>query len=48
MSDDGGFVDGISEVQVDGKNEFYNLNGMRVNTLRKGIYIVNSKKMVVN
>ena len=47
VSDDGGFVDGINEVQIESKKEFYNLNGVRVNTLRKGIYVVNGKKVVI-
>ncbi len=49
VSDDGGFVDGISEVQTTDNDgvEFYNLNGMRVNTPRKGIYIMNGRKVTV-
>ncbi len=48
VSEDGGFPDGIDEVKAnDGKTEIYNLNGMRVNSLRKGIYIVNGKKVIV-
>ncbi len=49
VSDDGGFVDGINEVQTNGNDEveFYNLNGMRVNTPRKGLYIMNGKKVIV-
>ena len=47
VSDDGGFVDGINEVHATGEDVFYNLNGSRVNTPRKGIYIVNGKKVVV-
>ncbi|MBQ6063739.1 MAG: exo-alpha-sialidase [Prevotella sp.] len=47
VSEDGGLVDGIDEVETVGKDVIYNLNGTRVNTLRKGIYIVNGKKVVV-
>ncbi len=48
VSEDGGFVDGINEVTAsDSKNEYFNLNGTRVNSLRKGIYIVGSKKVVI-
>ena len=49
VSEDGGFVDGISEVQSTGNDdvEFYNLNGIRVNTPRKGLYIMNGKKVIV-
>ena len=47
VSEDGGFVDGINEVKAESKQEYYNLNGTRVNTLRKGIYIVGGKKVVI-
>ncbi|MBP5712416.1 MAG: hypothetical protein J6W77_05380, partial [Prevotella sp.] len=47
VSEDGGFVDGINEVKTTNDETYYNLNGLRVNTLRKGIYIVNGKKVVV-
>ena len=47
VSDDGGFVDGINEIQNTGENVIYDLNGLRVNTLRKGIYVVNGKKVVI-
>ena len=47
VSEDGGFVDGINEVQAIEDNVIYDLNGLRVNTLRKGIYVVNGKKVVV-
>lgn len=47
VSEDGGFVDGINEVQAIDDNVIYDLNGLRVNTLRKGIYVVNGKKVVV-
>jgi sialidase-1 len=47
VSDDGGFVDGINEVQTTGENVIYDLNGLRVSTLRKGVYIVNGKKVVI-
>ncbi len=41
-------VDGINEVTAsDSKNEYFNLNGTRVNTLHKGIYIVGGKKVVI-
>ncbi|MBR5060867.1 MAG: hypothetical protein IKX24_01850 [Prevotella sp.] len=48
VSEDGGFVDGISEVEAThGSDAVYNLNGVRVNNLSKGIYIINGKKVVV-
>lgn len=48
VSEDGGFPDGISEVeQSTGDVKAYNLNGVRVNTLSKGVYIINGKKVVV-
>lgn len=48
VSEDGGFPDGINEVKAnESKMEIYNLNGMRVNSLRKGIYIINGKKVIV-
>lgn len=48
VSEDGGFSDGINEVKTnEGKMEIYNLNGVRVNSLRKGIYIINGKKVIV-
>lgn len=48
VSEDGGFVDGINEVTAsDSKNEYFSLNGTRVNSLRKGIYIVGGKKVVI-
>ena len=47
VSEDSGFVDGINEVQAIDDNVIYDLNGLRVNTLRKGIYVVNGKKVVV-
>ena len=41
-------VNGINEVTAsDSKNEYFNLNGTRVNTLHKGIYIVGGKKVVI-
>ena len=42
-------VDGISTVQIDGNNEapVYNLNGQRVNTPTKGIYIKDGKKVLM-
>ena len=49
VSDDAGIPDGIEEVkeQTDGNNVFYNLNGVRVNTPQKGIYILNGRKIIV-
>jgi hypothetical protein len=47
INDNDGFVDGINEVQTTDENIIYDLNGLRVNTLRKGIYIVNGKKIVI-
>lgn len=47
VSDDGGFADGINEVQTTDDNVIYDLNGLRVSTLRKGIYVVNGKKVVI-
>ncbi|MBQ6209761.1 MAG: Ig-like domain-containing protein [Prevotella sp.] len=47
VSDDAGLVDGINEVQAESAQEYYNLNGVRVNTLRKGIYIVGGKKVII-
>jgi hypothetical protein len=47
VSEDGGFVDGINEVQAIDDNVIYDLNGLRVNMLRKGLYVVNGKKVVV-
>ena len=47
-TEDGESVDGINEVTAsDSKNEYFNLNGTRVNTLHKGIYIVGGKKVVI-
>lgn len=48
VSEDGGFTDGINTIeQAENNAEVYNLNGVRVNTLRKGIYIVGGKKVVI-
>ena len=48
VSEDGGFPDGIKEVeQTANDGVFYNLNGIRVNTPSKGVYIINGKKVVV-
>lgn len=48
VSEDGGFVDGINDVNVsESKKEYFNLDGTRANTLRKGIYIVGGKKVVI-
>lgn len=49
VSEDGGFVDGINEVEhASTESEgVYNLNGVRVNNLSKGIYVINGKKVVV-
>lgn len=49
VSEGPGLPDGINEVEqaADNDGKVYNLNGTRVNTLRKGIYIFNGKKVVV-
>lgn len=49
VSEDGGFPDGINEVEQNptGDGKVYNLNGVPVNTLSKGVYIINGKKIVV-
>lgn len=48
VSEDGGFPDGIEEVKQDTDNgAFYNLNGTRVTTPRKGVYIHNGKKIII-
>ncbi len=48
VSEDGGFVDGINNVEQDGNNaKIYNLNGQRVNNAQKGIYIKNGKKVII-
>lgn len=49
VSEDGGFPDGINEVEQNptGDGKVYNLNGVPVNTLSKGVYIINGKKVVV-
>lgn len=47
VSDGAGLVDGINEITAEGAQEYYNLNGVRVNTLRKGIYIVGGKKVII-
>ena len=48
VSEDGGFPDGINEIeQSTGDVKAYNLNGIRVNGLSKGVYIINGKKVVV-
>ncbi|MBR5060865.1 MAG: hypothetical protein IKX24_01840 [Prevotella sp.] len=49
VSEDGGFVDGINEVESvsTGNNAVYNLNGVRVNNVSKGIYVIDGKKVVV-
>lgn len=47
---DGEYVDGITAAKMMeslGEEAIYNLNGQRVNTLQKGVYIVNGKKIVV-
>lgn len=48
ISEDGGFPDGINEIVQDSKtnNKIYNLNGVRVKNLSKGIYIINGKKVI--
>ena len=49
VSEDGGFLDGIDEVEqtADFNAPFYNLNGVRVLTPSKGVYIQNGRKVVV-
>ncbi|MBR5062880.1 MAG: Ig-like domain-containing protein [Prevotella sp.] len=47
VSDGAGLADGINEVQAESQKVYYNLNGVRTNTLRKGIYIVDGKKVVI-
>ncbi|MBQ6210647.1 MAG: hypothetical protein IJK42_12890 [Prevotella sp.] len=48
VSEDGGFVDGIDNVNVDEtQGEYYDLQGRRVSTPRHGVYIQNGKKHVV-
>ena len=47
VSDGAGLADGINEVQAESNKVYYNLNGVRTNTLRKGIYIVDGKKVVI-
>ena len=50
VSEDGGFPDGIEEVEeavADFNAPFYNLNGMRVIKPTKGVYIQKGKKVVV-
>ena len=49
VSEDGGFVDGINEVESVSteNNAVYNLNGVRVNNVSKGIYVIDGKKVVV-
>ena len=48
-----GFEDeatGVADVRVnmaDGRNDFYNLNGQKVLTPTKGMYIVNGKKVII-
>lgn len=45
-----GFATGILTVDTDGniyEGTIYNLSGQRVNTMQKGIYIVNGKKIIV-
>lgn len=48
VSEDGGFVDGINNIEQNGNNAMiYNLNGQRVNNAQKGIYIKNGKKVII-
>ena len=51
VSEDGGFPDSINGVteSIDstGEGEFFNLNGVRVTTPRKGVYIYNGRKVVI-
>lgn len=42
-------INGVQEVRSrnnDGRNSIYNLQGQRVSTLRRGVYIINGKKYV--
>ena len=48
VSDDGGFIDGINQAEADATNgEVYNLQGVRVKSATKGVYIQNGKKVVI-
>ena len=48
VSEDGGFADGINNVEQDDSNaKIYNLNGQRVNNAQKGIYIKSGKKVII-
>ncbi len=49
VSEDGGFPDGIKEVEQNASvnGEFYSISGVRVAAPTKGIYIVNGKKVLV-
>ena len=51
VSEDGGFPDSINgvteSIEGTGEGEFYNLNGVRVTTPRKGVYIYNGRKVVI-
>ncbi len=51
VSEDGGFPDGIKEIEesanADFNAPFYNLNGLRITNPSKGVYIQNGKKVIV-
>ena len=48
VSEDGGFVDGIEEVEhIADDAKVYNLNGTRVYAPTKGIYIYNGRKVII-
>lgn len=48
VSEDGGFVDGIEDVNDETMNtEWYTISGVRVVHPSKGIYIVNGKKVII-
>ena len=48
VSEDGGFPDGIEESeQIEEDAKIYNLNGVRVTSPNKGIYIYNGKKVII-
>ena len=48
VSEDGGFPDGIEEIeQIEEDAKIYNLNGVRVTSPNKGIYIYNGKKVII-
>ena len=48
VSEDGGFVDGINQASIDSADsKVYNLQGIRVKKVNKGVYIQNGKKVVI-